>query len=258
MNQCRSAVPSAADVHVYRVPRSAARPAAAAARTGRIGPMTNPQQSSPAVDPYPVAEAYPAPVTRPGRGLAGAIAVFLGGYLLLAGFSGFLGQTSLSLFADLVGRGGPEYPASIMVLAVLQFVFAMIVVVVGLILAGRSVTGKLIGAILVVAGSILTFVFLGLWLNGVLPLPGGREGIPFRAVFTNTWFAIVLFGGIAWLLARRARVGWIALLGTLILIPVPTALQFAGVESGITQIVMYLLSGIVGAGIILAGRPLRD
>ncbi len=29
------------------------------------------------------------------------------GYLLLAGFSGFLGQTSMSLFANLSGRGGP-------------------------------------------------------------------------------------------------------------------------------------------------------
>ena len=220
--------------------------------------MTIPQQNTPAVDPYPVDDAYPASVTRPGRGLAGAIAVFLGGYLLLAGFSGFLGQTSLSLFANLSGRGGPEYPAAIMALALLQFAFAMIVVVVGLILAGVSSTGKIIGAIVVVAGSILTFIGLGLWLNGILPLPGGPAGIPFRAVFTNTWFAIVLFGGIAWLLARRARVGWLSLLGTLVLIPTPIALQFANVESGIIQIVMYLLAGIVGAVIILAGRPLRD
>lgn len=220
--------------------------------------MTIPQQPTPAVDPYPVDTAYSAPVSRPGRGLAGAIAVFLGGYLLLAGFSGFLGQTALSLFANVAGRGGPEYPAAIMALAVLQFVFAMIVVVVGLILAGVSSTGRIVGAIVVVAGCILTFMMIGLWFNSLLPFPGGQAGIPFRAVFTNTWFAIVLFGGIAWLLARRARVGWLSLLGTLILIPVPTALTFANVESGIIQIVMYLLAGIVGAVIILAGRPLRD
>jgi hypothetical protein len=220
--------------------------------------MTIPQQSTPAVDPHPVADAYPAPVTRPGRGLAGAIAVFLGGYLLLAGFSGFLGQTSLSLFGMIAGRPGPEYPASVMVLAVLQFLFAIVVVVAGLLLTNGSPTGKLIGAIVVVAGALLTFAFIGMRLNGLLPFPGGQAGIPFQAVFANSWFAIVLFVGIAWLLARRARLGWLTLLGTLVLIPTPIALQFASMESGIILIVMFLLSGIVGAGIILAGRPLRD
>ncbi len=212
--------------------------------------MTNPQYEA---EPY----TEPSRPARPGRNLASAIAVFLGGYLLLAGFSGFLGQTSMSLFANLSGRGGPEYPASIMVLAVLQFLFALIVVVVGLFLGDGPVTGKLVGAIVVVVGSILTFVFLGLWTNGIVNFPGGQAGIPFRAVFANTWFAIVLFGGIAWLLARGARLGWLTLLATLILIPIPTAFVFAGVESGIVQIVMYLLCGIVGVGIILAGRPLR-
>lgn len=209
--------------------------------------MTNPQ--------YDVAPAAPA---RSGRALASAIAVFLGGYLLLAGFGGFLGQTSLSLFGTLAGRPSPEYPASIMVLAVLQFLFAMIVVVVGLFLGRGSSTGAVVGSIVVVVGSILTFAFIGMRLNGLLPFPGGPSGIPFQAVFANSWFAIVLFVGIAWLLTRRARVGWLALLGTLVLVPVPIALQFAGVETGIVQIVMYLLSGLVGAGIILAGRPFRD
>ena len=212
--------------------------------------MTNTQYDA---EPY----AAPAGPARPGRNLASAIAVFLGGYLLLAGFSGFLGQTSMSLFANLSGRGGPEYPMSIMVLAVLQFLFALIVVVVGLFLGDGPVIGKLVGAIVVVVGSILTFVFLGLWINGIVDFPSGQAGVPFRAVFANTWFAIVLFGGIAWLLARGARLGWLTLLATLILIPIPTAFVFAGVESGIVQIVMYLLCGIVGAGIILAGRPLR-
>ena len=213
--------------------------------------MTNPQYEA---EPH----AAPAGRVRPGRNLASAIAVFLGGYLLLAGFSGFLSQTSMSLFAGLSGRGGPEYPVSIMVLAVLQFLFALIVVVVGLFLGDGPTTGKLLGATVIVVGSILTFVVLGLWINGLVSFPGGQAGIPFRAVFANTWFAIVLFGGIAWLLARGARLGWLSLLATLILIPVPTAMVFANAESGVVQIVMYLLSGIAGAAIILAGRPLRD
>jgi hypothetical protein len=220
--------------------------------------MTIPQQPTPAVDPYPVGTTYSTPVARPGRGLAGAIAVFLGGYLLLAGFSGFLGQTAFSMFAALADRPGPAYPLATMVLSFLQFLFAIVVVVAGFLLARRSSTGALLGILVVVVGSLLTFAFLGLRINGLLPIPGGREGIPFNAVLVNSWFAIVFFVGVGWLLARGARLGWLALLGTLILIPLPIAFQFANLESGIIQIVMFLLSGVVGAGIILAGRPLRD
>lgn len=195
---------------------------------------------------------------RPARGLAGAIAVFLGGYLLLAAFAGFLAQASLTLFSGLAGRPGPDYPDSIVALAILQFLFALVVVVTGLVLAARSRSGALIGAIVVVLGAVGTFLVLGGRLSGAMPFPGGPAGVPVQAVFANPWFAIVLFVGVAWLLARRARLGWLALLGALVLIPVPTALQFGGVESGVVQIVMLLLSGIVGGGIIAAGRPLRD
>lgn len=220
--------------------------------------MTTSQQA-PSDIPYPVAaRPYDAPVARPGHSLAAAIAVFLGGYLLLAGFSGFLTQTSFALLSGLVDRPSPTFPLPLLVLSVLQFLFALIVVVVGLLIGRRSDTGALVGAIIVVVGSLLTFIVMGMRVNGLLPFPGGRDGIPFQAVFANTWFAIVLFGGIAWLLARQARLGWLSLLGTLVLIPVPIALVFVNVESGVIQIVMYLLSGLVGAGIILAGRPLRD
>ncbi len=68
----------------------------------------------------------------------------------------------------------------------------------------------------------------------------------------------MLVVGVAWLLTRRARLGWLSILGTLVLIPVPIALAFANVESGVQQIILFLLAAIVGAGIILAGRPLRD
>lgn len=206
-----------------------------------IGVMTIPQQS-----------------IHPARGLAGAIAVFLGGYLLLASFSSALNTVSMILFAGIADRGAPMLPGGTIAMLVLQFLFAIVVVIAGLLIADGSVAGKLIGAILVVVGSLLTFTFIGLRLNGLLPLPGGREGIPFQAVFANSWFAVVLFVGVAWLLTRRARLGWLSLLGALVLIPVPIALAFANVESGVQQIILFLLAGIVGAGIILAGRPLRD
>lgn len=220
--------------------------------------MTIPQPTPPS--PYPAEETgYPAPtVGRPGRSLAAAIAVFLGGYLLLASFAGQLGMVSWSIVAGITGRPSPDIPAATAMLLVLQFLFAIVVVVAGLILANGSAVGRLIGAILVLVGSLLTFTFIGLRISGFPLFPGGREGIPFQAVFHNSWFAIVLVVGVAWLLARRAKLGWLSLLGTLVLIPVPTAFVYAGVESGVVQIVMFLLSGIVGAGIILAGRPWRD
>ena len=217
--------------------------------------MTIPQQTPTYAEPY--AQPY-AQVPRPGRSLASAVAVFLGGYLLLASLSGIVGNVSMNIIAGLTGRPGPEYPLSLSVLAILQLLFAIIVVVFGLIIGNGSVTAKLVGSIIVAVGTILTFVFIGLRFNGLLPFPGGRDGIPFQAVFVNSWFAIVLFVGIAWLLSRRARLGWLSLLGSLILIPLPIAFLFANLESGMIQIVMFLVSGLVGAGIILAGRPLRD
>ena len=215
--------------------------------------MTIPQQPRPYAET--AAAPYPVAVAGPRHSLAAAIAVFLGGYLLLAGFNGFLGQTSISLFATLADRPSPAYPLSFMVLASLQFVFALIVISVGLILGRVSAPAGTVGIAVVVIGSLLTFVFIGLRFNGLLPFPGGRDGIPFNAVFTNSWFAIVLFVGAGWLIARGAKLGWLSILGTLVLIPLPIAFQFAGVENGIVQLVMYLLCGIVGAGIILAGRP---
>ena len=203
-------------------------------------------------------EAAPSPVARPGRSLASAVAVFLGGYLLLASFAGLLGNVALIVVAALSGRPSPELPTSTIVLLVLQFLFAIGVVVAGLLVGPGPVLGRALGTVLVVAGSLLTFVTVGLRFNGLLPFPGGRDGLPYQAVFANPWFAIVLVVGIAWLLSRGARLGWLSLLGTVVLIPLPVTMMLANAENGVVQIVMFLLSGLVGAGIILAGRPWRD
>lgn len=213
--------------------------------------MTNPQY---AADP----SLSPTSAPRTGRNLASGIAVFLGGYLLLASLSSPLVTVAMGVFAGLAGRGAPSLPGGTAALLVLQFLFAILVIVAGLLLGTGPLVGKLVGAIIVVGGSLLTVTVTGLRLIGLLPIPGGREGIPFQAIFANSWFAIVLFVGVAWLLARRARRGWLALLATLILIPVPFSLALAGVEAGIQQIILLLLAAIIGVGIIVAGRPLRD
>lgn len=210
--------------------------------------------------PHADAPAYTheRPAIRPGRTLAAAVAVFLGGYLLLDAYAGQLVVGMASVLSGITGRPAPYLPETAVLLFVSQFLFALIVVVVGLLLAEGSLAGRLVGALLVVVSSIVTLLILSLRISGVSPFPGGRDGIPFQAIFANSWFAVVLFVGIAWLLARRAKLGWLALLATLLLIPVPTALWIAGVEAAVVQLVMYLLSGVVGAGIILAGRPFRD
>jgi hypothetical protein len=217
--------------------------------------MTIPQQpQDPATPmPSPIA-AWPAS----GRPLAGAVAMFLGGYLLLASFAGSqLPTVAMNLFSALVDRPAMVIPESYVALMVLQFVFALAAVLGGIFLVRGPATNTLIAVIVVVGGALLTLAMMGLRLSGFFELRPPASVI-FAAVFTNGWFAVVLVVGVAWLLIRRAGTGWLALLGTLLLVPIPTMLSYSGIDSGITALVMYGLSGIVGATIIAAGRPWQD
>lgn len=204
--------------------------------------MTIPQ--SPEVAPAPLpTDTVPAVERRTGRTAMAAVVVFVGGYLVISTLSGQL-PAALSGF---IGNG-----MFVPGLLVSQFVFALIVVIVGLVGAVGSGVGKLIGS-LVVVGSVVILVLTTMRLNGAL-----RTGPEAMFLFANPWFMTVLLVGVAWLLVRRARLGWLALLGALVLSPVPWALVMAGVDSVLTQLLMLALSAIVGAGILLAGRPWRD
>jgi hypothetical protein len=205
--------------------------------------------------PQPLAPAWQA---APGRPLAAAIAMFLGGYLLLASLGGQLSTVSMNLFALIMGRPVMIIPEATVALFVLQFVFAIAVVVVGILLTGAPASRRLIATIIVVGGVLLTFVIIGLRLSGVIRIP--REaGVVFQSIFSNPWFAVVLLVGVAWLLCRPAvGAGWLVLLATLVLVPVPAMLAFGGVDGGTTQLIMFALSGVVGAAIMLAGRPFRE
>lgn len=199
--------------------------------------------------------AVPAPG---GRGLASAIAVFLGGYLMLASFAGTgITSVAMNLFASIDDRPGVGIPVSYAVLAVLQFGFALVVVVVGLLLGRGAVAGRLVGSALVVIGSLVLFLVLGARLSGMLRFPSGEAGLPFQMFFANPWFSVVLVVGVAWLLGRRARLGWLSLIAVVVLIPLPAMFVLNGIEAGVIQIVMFAVSAIVGAGIIAAGRPWR-
>jgi hypothetical protein len=179
------------------------------------------------------------------RTLASAITVFLGGYLLISSLSG---QLSASLF------GISRNPIEVAVFLVLQALFALLVVVVGLLLAAAPMATRLIAVTIVIAGALIVVVTQAVTLTGSF----GGAAIPTRMSFGNAYFMGLVAIGAAWLIVRSARVGWLSLIAAFVLIPVPYLLMLASIPSIITQIVSLTLSAIIGAGIIVAGRPLRD
>jgi hypothetical protein len=186
----------------------------------------------------------PARAGRTGRSLVAAALVFVGGYLVIGSFTGQLA----GVLAGFVGTG-----TFVPVLYVAQFAFALVVVITGLAAAVGSGIGKLIGALIVVVGLAVTLAVTTLRLTGDV-----RMGVEAFYTIANPWLMTVLLVGIAWLLVRRARLGWLSLLAVALLSPVPQWLVLAGVDSVLIQLAMLFLSGIVGAGILAAGRPWRD
>lgn len=229
--------------------------------------MTTMPQESSASDPAVADPAVPAPAPhaaepapayiertrRPGRGLAGAIATFLGGYLVLASLSSQLSSVVMGLFRP---ESGPMFDGTVAVFLVLQFVFALLVVAVGILLGSRHLGLGFAGAAIAVVASIVILFVQAARLSGVLRIPGDQAVI--QSIFGNPWWAVVLWVGVGWLLARRARLGWLALIAVVVLIPIPTMIVLANLPSGLVLIAMYTLSALVGAAIIAGGRPLRD
>ena len=192
--------------------------------------------------PNPYAE--PASVVVPaarGRALASAVAVFLGGYILV---QSLLGQ----LAPALSGYGGG---AEVLFLLLSQLVFAVIVVIAGFFLAPATVPRRLVASLIVVVGVIVTIV------SQVARLSSGFGGIASNLTVGNAIFMVALTVGAGWLVVRSARLGWLALLAAVVLIPVPFLFALNGVAYAISQPISLLLFGIVGTGILLAGRPTR-
>jgi hypothetical protein len=204
------------------------------------------------VDPYAATPAASAPVTparatsaaaSPGRSLASGIAVFLGGYLLLQAMGG-------QLYPALAGFGPRE--TSYVVLVLLQLVFALAVVLAGLWIAPGSAGRKAVASVLVVVVTVIVVAASVARISGALNL-----GQAPTFTITNPWFMVVLVVGAAWLIVREARLGWLALLPVLVLSPLPFAFSIAGVDFATTQIVLLLVTLLVGLGILFAGRPGR-
>ena len=198
--------------------------------------MTNPYEQ--VIAPFPTSDvSY--------RTLASAIAVFLGGYLVITSLTGQLviAMTGIASF-------GPEYIA----LLVAQALFALAVVVAGLLLAPAPLATRLLASAIVVVLFIVCVAGAAARISGNV----GPVGVPMSMTVANGYFMGALAVGGAWLIVRSARMGWLAILAAAVLIPIPYLFAVSGIPTGYMQLVALLLSAVIGAGIILAGRPLRD
>jgi len=201
--------------------------------------MTTTETSSPYVEPHVYVETV-QPVRR-GSALAAAVALYLGGYLVLFALSGQL-VSALAGFG-----GGPEY----LPLFGGQALFAVVAVIVGLLLAPAVASRKIIAILVVVVG-------VGATLGAeVARLTSNVGGVPLSMTLGNPYFMTVLVLGAAWLIVRYARLGWLALLLAFVLIPLPYLFSFAGISLAITQPVLLIITGIIGLAILAAGRGPR-
>ena len=197
-----------------------------------------------------VMSTFDVPSTYAGRAidyrtLASAIAVFVGGYLVTMAVSGQL--------AFLLG-GRSQVGGEVIAFLLAQALFAVAVVAGGLLLARASIGRRLVAVAIVVLVVVLTLVFLGARLNGSL----GALGVPMSYTLANAHFMSVLGVGAAWLIVRSPGLGWLAVLLPAVLIPIPYGLAIAGIPGGASQLVLVVLSGVILAVIVLAGRPLRE
>jgi hypothetical protein len=197
-------------------------------------------------NPYPVTSAAPTagPANDRTRRLLGAVTVFLGAYLVLLSLMN--GQFLLSL-------GGMSMGLSFefALVQLLQFVFAVIVVI-----AGILFTRSTVGAKLAASAAFVVLIVLHLMLS-VARSSTGFGGIPLGMTLANTAFMVVFSAGVAWLIVSRAKLGWLSLLLTGVLIPVPFWMTLAGVSAGWIQFVLLPLCAVIGIVILVSGRPSR-
>lgn len=194
---------------------------------------------APYVEPPTYVETV-APVYR-GSALASAVALYLGGYILIAALSG-------QLAASLAGfGGGPEY----LPLFFGQLLFAVVAVIVGLLIAPAAASRKIIAIVVVLVGTAATLS------AETARLTSNVGGLPLGFTLANPYFMTLLVLGIAWLIVRYARLGWLALLLSAVLIPLPYLFSFAGLSVAISQPVLLIVTGVVGLVILAAGRGPR-
>ncbi|MGN6501349.1 MAG: hypothetical protein ACTHKX_00395 [Pseudolysinimonas sp.] len=184
--------------------------------------------------------AYSPRITYEGRYGASLVAMVLGGYLLVV--------SNVSQLA--IGLAGlASYPAQQTALFLMQYRFAIAVVVFGLAVAPGAL-GRRVIAIVVVLVLILiwTLIFMAR-LTGSVPLPYAS------GVITAPAFIVALALPAGWLIVReRPGVSYLFLLASILAGLVPFLFVLAAAPVGVTQWTMAPLALIVGVGIAWAAR----
>ena len=197
-----------------------------------------------APNPY-AAAAAPVPTSHVDRWrwlLSGVIGI-VGGYVTLASVSGPL-LMALNPFST-------GYPPEVTVQLTLQALFGVVLTVFGYLASpGGSGAGKAIAAGIWAVGVAATVALLWGRLFGEIRLG------PAANLFINPWWLIVLIGALGWLVAINARgLVYLALLLTLVLMPLNLLFTFNGFSSGISSIVQYVVALGVAVAVLLIARP---
>jgi hypothetical protein len=176
------------------------------------------------------------------RNLGAAIAVYLGGYLLILSLTG-------SFPSVLAGLGGGE--AALTTLLGGSLLFATLVTIGGYAISSASAGRTVIASIVLIVVVVVALVAM------VARTSGGFGGALVWFTLANPYAMVVLSTGAGWLLVRGARAGWASLLLVGGLVPLPALLVLAHIAAPLALAVELLASGIVGMLILAAGKPLR-
>lgn len=187
--------------------------------------------------------------SSPARTLIAATLAFAGGALLV---SSVAGATSLLVWANILRMPYQPYVLPEWIVpTLLSWAAGLVLVVAGMLLARGPLPARITGAVFAAAGAVATpFLVVGRAF-GAYRIDVNLSGL------TSPWFLVVVIAGIAWLVSRNARLGWITLLAAAPLAGAPLLLALNGVD-GLTHItVMSVLSAVAGPVILLLGRSLR-
>lgn len=205
--------------------------------------------SAPSPTVAPARPTHPGgTVERPPSALPGAVAVLLGGYLIVSSLTGSLAASLLP--QDL-------FPPDAAALLLFQMILALIGVICALLVVPGSIGSKAVGILIVVVAVVVCVGSQMARLGGEVPAPLAILNQPGATTTANGYLMGLLGVGAAWLLVRRARLGWLTLIPALAMIVIPSALVIIDVPIGYVTIFSLVAASAIGLGVLAGGRPFR-
>jgi hypothetical protein len=187
--------------------------------------------------------AFTPPFTYEGRYGASVVALVLGGYLLL--------NTNLSQLALGLSRAG-MFPPEQVVLFLLQYVFAVVVILFGLAVAPGTTGRRVIAAVVVLVLILVWTLLYSARITGAagpLPLASGFIAAP--------TFIVPLATVTGWLIVReRPALAYLVLLLSVIGGVVPFAMVLNAAPAITTQLVTTPLALVLGVGMTWIARAI--